>query len=109
MVSSFEVVLELESANASPIVAGLNATARPTIELALRKQRRDLSSGCFILCSFRAVPGCGIAWSSCRDSLLRFQYQGAYRVKTKSGEAFAWQGEQVLSNASSPGLPSLLK
>jgi hypothetical protein len=35
--------------------------------------------------------------------------QGAYRVKTKSREAFAWQGAQVLSWASVPGLPSLSK
>jgi hypothetical protein len=40
MVSSFSAILE--SADASPIVAGLNATATPNIELALRKQRRDL-------------------------------------------------------------------
>jgi hypothetical protein len=50
MASSFSAILE--SANDSPIVAGLNATARPSMELALRKQRRDLSSGSFIVCSF---------------------------------------------------------
>jgi hypothetical protein len=33
----------LESANAAPIVAGLNVTAKPNMELALRKRRRDLS------------------------------------------------------------------
>jgi hypothetical protein len=40
--------LGAESAHASPIVAGLNAAARPNIELALRKRRRDLSSGSFM-------------------------------------------------------------
>jgi hypothetical protein len=37
------------------------------------------------------------------------RYQGAYWVKTESREAFAWQGAQVLSVASVPGLPSLSK
>ena len=46
-----------ESANASAIVAGLNATARPNIELALRRQRRDLPSGSSIGFSFRVVLG----------------------------------------------------
>jgi hypothetical protein len=32
----------LESANPLPIVLGLNAIARPYIELSLRKRRRDL-------------------------------------------------------------------
>jgi hypothetical protein len=35
--------------------------------------------------------------------------QGAYWVNTKSREAFAWQGAQVLSAASVPGFPSLSK
>src|SRR6266576_1518118 len=74
---SYCVVLDFESAIASPIVAGRNATARPNIELALRMQPHDLSSGCFVVCPFRAVLGCWVVWSSCRDSLLRFQYQGA--------------------------------
>jgi hypothetical protein len=47
--------LNFESANAPLIVAGLNTTARPNIELALSKLRRDLSSGSFIGCSFRVV------------------------------------------------------
>jgi hypothetical protein len=50
MVSSFPAILE--SANASPIIAGLSAAARPNVELALRKRRRDLSSGSFIGYSF---------------------------------------------------------
>src|SRR5208282_7723 len=53
----FSFLAILESANASPIVAGPNAAARPNIELALRKPRRDLSSGSFIGCSFRVVLG----------------------------------------------------
>src|ERR1700722_9380661 len=52
MAVSFRAVLDFESANTPPIFAGLNATARPNIELALRKPRRDLSSGSFIGCSF---------------------------------------------------------
>jgi hypothetical protein len=51
-------VLDLESANASPIVSGLNATARPNIELALRKQRRDLSSDSFIARNGRITSAC---------------------------------------------------
>src|SRR5882762_282064 len=66
---SYCVVLDFESAIASPIVAGLNATARPNIELALRKQPHDLSSGCFMVCPFRAVLGCWVVWSSCRHSI----------------------------------------
>src|ERR1700679_2737931 len=52
---SFLAALDFEFANASPIVAGLNATARLNIELTLRKQRRDLSPASFIGCSFRGV------------------------------------------------------
>ena len=37
------------------------------------------------------------------------QYDGAYWVKTRSREAFAWQGEHVVSKATPPGVPSLLK
>src|ERR1700685_569672 len=60
MVYSFPAILE--SANASPIVAGLNAAARPNIELALRKQRRDLPSGSFIGCSFRVISPSEMRW-----------------------------------------------
>jgi len=69
MVFSFCVVSDFESASASPIDAGLNATARPNIELALRKHPRDLSSGCFIVCFFRVVLCFGVVWSSCRHSI----------------------------------------
>src|SRR6266699_6695561 len=69
IVFSFRVVLDFESANASPIVAGLNATVRPDVELALRKHPRDLSSGCFMVCVFRVVLGFGVVWSSCRHSI----------------------------------------
>ena len=41
--------------------------------------------------------------------LTNSQYEPAYLVKTRSRDAFAWQGKQVFRNASSPGLPSLLK
>ena len=62
---------DFKSANPSPTAAGANATARPNIELAFRKARRDLSPGCSIVCSFR-------------QTLLGSQCQGAKRVKTKS-------------------------
>ena len=39
------------------LIARPNATAKPNIELALSNQRRDLSCGSSIACSFRAVPG----------------------------------------------------
>jgi hypothetical protein len=42
MMSFLCVTLDFEFANASTIVFGLNAAARPNIELALRKRRRDL-------------------------------------------------------------------
>src|SRR5580658_11270820 len=51
-----------ESANASPIVAGLNATDRPNIELALRKQRRDLSSGSFIGVLLSSISPSEMRW-----------------------------------------------
>src|SRR5271156_3187014 len=54
MVFSFSIASDSESANTS-VVAGLNATARPNRELAFRKPRRDLSSGCFTVWSLRVV------------------------------------------------------
>src|SRR5438034_10312685 len=63
MVSSFGVVLDCESANASPMVPGLNATARPNTELALRKRRGDASSGRFVVSSLWEVldfPVCAV-------------------------------------------------
>src|SRR5208283_3187506 len=70
MVSSLSAILE--SASASPIVAGPNAAARPNNELALRKRRRDLSSASFIRCSSRVVLGLG---------------PGGYRVVTTGHES----------------------
>jgi hypothetical protein len=52
MISSFGV-LDIEAANISLIAPGFNTLTRPNMELALKKQRRDLSFGCFIACSFR--------------------------------------------------------
>src|SRR5271170_721392 len=79
MVSSFWVVLHCESANASPVVLGRNATARPNMELALRKRRRDLSPGCFIGCSFRVFLGFFLVFSTSSGGVFRPQDSGAVR------------------------------
>jgi hypothetical protein len=73
---SSSLILDFEAAKASIIVPGLNAAARPNIEPALRKRRRDPSSGSFIMCSFRVALDFWVVWSSSRHSLLRSQYQG---------------------------------
>jgi len=52
MVLSFSVVLDVKSANASPIVPGLNATAAPNAELALRNRRRELPYSRVMVSSF---------------------------------------------------------
>ena len=45
------MILELEAANALPMIPGPNVAAAPTIELAFRKLRRDLVSGCVVAVS----------------------------------------------------------
>ena len=67
--SSFLVVLDFESANVSPIVPGLNATAKPKTELALRKPRRDFSFDCFIVGSIGAV-GCMVQKATQAPNIL---------------------------------------
>src|SRR5580693_7721620 len=68
------MVLDCESANASPLVLGPNAAARPAMELALRKRRRNLSSGGFIMSSFEfcPFPTEGVLWSHWPAGILRF-------------------------------------
>ena len=66
-------------------------------------------------CFFAFVVGTGASSEKETEGLTseivncNSQYEGAYWVKTKSREAFAWQGEHVVSKASSPGVPSLLE
>jgi hypothetical protein len=72
MMSFLCVTLDFEFANASTIVFGLNAAARPNIELAFRKRRRDLSSVCFIVSSLWVVSYCLVADAFGRDC----RYQG---------------------------------
>src|SRR5215203_2171494 len=57
---SFSLDLDFETANASIIVQGLNASVRPNVELPLRKRRRDPSPACFIVAPYRTprfLPG----------------------------------------------------
>jgi hypothetical protein len=82
VVSSFEVIVDFESANTSPITAGLNAIASPNVELALRKPRRELSSGCFTVFSVRVVLGFEVLGLCGRRVVIPFF---ALNIKVRNG------------------------
>src|ERR1700678_846276 len=81
-VSSFSSILE--SANASPLVAGPKATATPNIELTLRKRRRDLASGCPEVVSVMRVLPRRFGSGSSRDRIFLEQTRHQRRIEVSA-------------------------